>query len=321
MEAEELILTVPELAEIQKVFKEALQQNFHEVEVKVVECPDLRKEPFRMPVKGLGGCPGIADVGGVKYMQPIPQRSRKYDLVDVGNIMGYKGEYSIIGAGAGPFPETGCNCELMANVHKNVDGEIKSVSQTAKILPPLNYNVDLLISSKFAILGNFFASQGLTGPVLEVKVKRRTGEENFITCMRKALAARFGGQPVGIGGVFVVPSGKLKIHIMPDFADTPLKNETDVNNWLKFFDFPAPMVFYSVFVSEDPGYDLRLEHTHGHALLDESGHCSSNHGGHYHYDTTPDEVEYWGYFSVAEKLFRIDRPSPTENLTSLLLGF
>lgn len=53
------------------------------------------------------------------------------------------------------------------------------------------------------------------------------------------------------------------------------------------------------------GYDLRVEHTH----------CFSNHGegGHYHYDTTPDEVEYHGYYTLLEKLYRIDRPTNTHN--------
>ena len=41
------------------------------------------------------------------------------------------------------------------------------------------------------------------------------------------------------------------------------------------------------------GLDLRVEHTHGYNL--EKGQ-----GGHYHYDTTPEEVEYIGYFNLAE---------------------
>ena len=45
---------------------------------------------------------------------------------------------------------------------------------------------------------------------------------------------------------------------------------------------------------------LRLEHTH----------CFSDHGagGHYHYDSTPEQAEYLGYFTVCDRLFRIDEP-------------
>jgi hypothetical protein len=36
-----------------------------------------------------------------------------------------------------------------------------------------------------------------------------------------------------------------------------------------------------------------VEHTHGYNI--EKGQ-----GGHYHYDTTPDIIEYVGYFNLAE---------------------
>lgn len=53
------------------------------------------------------------------------------------------------------------------------------------------------------------------------------------------------------------------------------------------------------------GLDLRVEHTH----------CFSNHGegGHYHYDVTPNDVDYHGYYTVAEQLVRIDRPVHTHS--------
>ena len=52
--------------------------------------------------------------------------------------------------------------------------------------------------------------------------------------------------------------------------------------------------------------DLRIAHTH----------CYSEHGegGHYHYDTTPNTVEYEGYFVVADRLCRVDRPTVTHNI-------
>jgi hypothetical protein len=42
----------------------------------------------------------------------------------------------------------------------------------------------------------------------------------------------------------------------------------------------------------------------------EHTHCFSDHGvgGHYHYDATPADVAYEGYFVVAERLFRVDEP-------------
>ena len=86
----------------------------------------------------------------------------------------------------------------------------------------------------------------------------------------------------------------------------------------------APLTCLSVLVSHDPvgnpqclqllstdllflqGLDLRVEHTH----------CFSDHGegGHYHYDTTPDEASYVGYYVPGEYIFRIGRPKVSHNV-------
>ena len=48
----------------------------------------------------------------------------------------------------------------------------------------------------------------------------------------------------------------------------------------------------------------------------EHTHCFSHHGdgGHYHYDVTPEEVSYLGYYAPAEKLYRVDRPKETHRI-------
>jgi len=40
-------------------------------------------------------------------------------------------------------------------------------------------------------------------------------------------------------------------------------------------------------------------------------HCFSSHGdgGHFHYDTTPDDAEYIAYFNVPEYMIRVDQPT------------
>lgn len=60
----------------------------------------------------------------------------------------------------------------------------------------------------------------------------------------------------------------------------------------------------STFISQDPGLDLRVEHTHGYSIQNQQG-------GHYHEDVTPTQVEYIGYFNFAEKVIRVDKPSVT----------
>ena len=129
---------------------------------------------------------------------------------------------------------------------------------------------------------------------MEIKAKKRSDKDNFVSCMRKCLASEFSTESIGLGGVFCIKKGQAKIHVMPEFSSKPLESDADVENWLRFYKMDAPFTCFSVFVSKDPGLDLRVEHTHG---LNE-GKCQ---GGHYHYDTTADEVEYHGYFNVAER--------------------
>lgn len=65
------------------------------------------------------------------------------------------------------------------------------------------------------------------------------------------------------------------------------------------------------FVTRDHNLELRrLEHFH----------MRSNYGaggGHYHYDTTPEIVEYEGFFVVGERIIRIDKGSAFANLPNI----
>jgi hypothetical protein len=147
---------------------------------------------------------------------------------------------------------------------------------------------------------NLFGSTGDSGPVLKILAANRIGDLNFTTAIAEALKLKYGSRTISMGGVFVIKRGKANVHVMPDFSSEPLKKREDVDEWLKFYEMDSPLICLTVFHSYDPGLDLRMEHTH----------CFSNHGdgGHYHFDTTPEDVEYEAYLSPAELLYRIDRP-------------
>lgn len=51
--------------------------------------------------------------------------------------------------------------------------------------------------------------------------------------------------------MFEVRNGKVKQHIMPDFSDTPLTNEAQLNNWLRFYDMETPLIAVGTFVSAE----------------------------------------------------------------------
>jgi hypothetical protein len=47
-----------------------------------------------------------------------------------------------------------------------------------------------------------------------------------------------------------------------------------------------------------------MEHTH--CFGGDGG--GEGDGGHYHFDTTPEEVEYEAYFNTAKVVYRVDQP-------------
>ena len=296
-------LTTPSLEDIASTIEYGLRKNFETVAVSVENCPDLSKPPFNLPGSGLCGSPRIADVGGPPFLLPLVNRSKIYDISKLTELIGLPDAF-VFGAGAGPFNHVGVNSEMMPNL---VTG--KNANNNSRVCKIENDNYKLVKlpqqQGNCGLMINMFASEGLPGNVLKVKVKKRTGSENFVTCIRKALAEKYQENSVGLGGIFRLVSGEAKCHVMPDFSTVPINSDDEVANWLKFFNFPAPMVFFSVLVSQDPGLDLRVEHSHGYG---------ETYGGHYHCDVTPDTVEYEAYYQVAETIYRIDRPIETHQM-------
>lgn len=312
MACPEFALHVPPLQELAGVLQRGLAGNFADVQVAVVDCPDLTQEPFAFPAQGICGKTRIADVGGVPYLLPLVDRSKVYDLNKVARDIKLPGAF-ILGAGAGPLQTLGFNSELVPIVRTEggagpaVNGSYFARVDAADGGCVLERYGERHGDFGCALLANLFASEGRPGKVIEVKAKRRTGNLNFVSCMRRALEDHYGARPVGLGGAFLVRTGAVKAHVMPpEFSACPLTSDAAVDAWLRFYEMRAPLVCLPVLVSRDPGLDLRLEHTH---FFSRHGQ-----GGHYHHDTTPDAVDYLGYLCPAERLFRVDRPPRTHGL-------
>eukprot|EP00052_Salpingoeca_macrocollata_P005611 m.48394 g.48394 ORF g.48394 m.48394 type:complete len:319 (+) comp14956_c0_seq1:188-1144(+) len=292
----------PPAEEVAAVLQKALATNFAEAQAEVVDCPDLSQAPFHLAAPGICGTPKLLDIGGVPNLVPLVQRNRVYNLQDICRDIGMPDAF-IIGAGAASSRLVGCNAELMPNTNLGT----RNIQTTySKVLPDGSGHLCHYSSNEVSLLLNVLASQGLQGKVIKVTASKRTGDGNLVSVMRKGLGDAFGSKPVGLGGAFLIKKGQAKIHIMPDFSSTPLESDAAVDKWLRYYEYKAPLVCLSVFISKDPGLDLRVEHTH----------CFSQHGegGHYHYDLTPDGVEYEGYFVVAEQMVRVDRPKATHNV-------
>merc|ERR1711872_143903 len=308
--SEHCVLHTPTLSEVAVVLQAGLATNFAEAAVDVVDCPDLRT--WGLAARGLSGHTRLLDIGSVHYLAPTVRRDRLYDMRDYPQLTGLPAAASglVIGAGAGPWPHVGRNSEMMPNLL--IEGSDRSVAvQGSRI----TYTEDGNDSSdayctqplpntetRNALLGNLFISEGKPGRVLRIHARSRTSGSNFVTCLRETLTKHYRhGPPVGLGGVFRIEAGRVRVHVMPDFSPCPLTSVEAVTKWLKFHEVNSPFTALLTLISHDPGLDLTMEHSHGWG---EDGS-----GGHYHYDTTPEDVKYLGYYNLAEYCYRIDKPT------------
>ncbi|XP_050534412.1 ester hydrolase C11orf54 homolog isoform X2 [Daktulosphaira vitifoliae] len=275
-----------------------LSKNFKRVSIEIVQCPDLTQSPFFLVSEGLSGNENIIDVGSPSYLFPIVNKDKVYKFEDLQQITG-SDQIFIIGASGSAWPYHG---ELAANFFKS-GNNVKNDTRIVKI----NHEKQNCITEKlpinetrFAFLANYYSSNGLKGEVLRIECEKRIGPLDFLTSIRQALTKFYGNKLVGLGGVILIETGKVKVHVMPEFSKTPINSEDDLNKWLKFFEIPTPLVGLGYFVSHDPGLDLRLQHFH---LYSEHGV-----GGHYRCDTEPATIKYTAYLNVANNLYRVDQP-------------
>lgn len=109
-----------------------------------------------------------------------------------------------------------------------------------------------------------------------------------------------------MGGVFLLKNGSAKQHVMQDFSKTPIHTDEELNTWLKFYNMNSTLIALGTLVTDESDLDLRVQHFHSFS--------THNEGGHYHIDTTPDIVEYEGYFNLGERIVRIDKPLVTHKM-------
>lgn len=299
-------LLQPPLKFVAAVLQCGLSENFAKVSVTVEDCPDLRDEPWGLAAAGLGGSTRVLDIGGVPYLMPTVKRDKLYEMKDYPALVGLNKGGLVIGAGAAPWPFLGRNAEMMPNLLVQEDGRVVQETRIARTHDEDDsYSTVKLPESETrnSVLGNMYISEGGPGPVLKIHCKGRTGDKNLVTAIRETLAEAWPAEAVGLGGVFSLVQGKARFHVMPDFSPCPINTDEEVVNWLKFYEFESPMTVLSVMVSRDPGLDMRIEHSHGWG--------PNGQGGHYHRDTTPEDVEYLAYYNTAEICYRVDQPQET----------
>lgn len=218
---------------------------------------------------------------------------------------------SALGPGGGAYYNLGYCCEFMGSAAFAKSGDGVKMTGCACRFAYVDETTgearwrEQENDDRFGLMGNFYLSQNERGKVIKIHVKRRIGKQNYTEAIRAVMLARYGtDRPVSMGGVFYINSGSAKLHVMPKhWPDEPSTDASVNNEWLRYYNITKhPLVCLSVFHSYDPGYNLRMEHTHCYNLDTE------DEAGHYHYDITPETVEYEGYFNVAERVYRLDGP-------------
>jgi len=236
----------------------------------------------------------------------------EFDYEEISKMIGSEKSYAL-GAGSGAMSCLDGHCgELVINENL-ITSESKSI--IARVGANKECIAEKYTDRKHGGLGNVFYTDGVKGKVIKIKIKGRYGKQGSLTqAMRKALSDNLkieGNDHVALAGVFRILKGKIKSHVQPDYAD--IKHEyydpkqmKCVRDFLQFYESVGPeLQGYSVLWTGDPtGGDFNLresgEHTHFHSYTKE------NIAGHYHFDVTPEEIEYEGYFNTAEEVHRVN---------------
>ena len=300
----------PSLLDMSKALDRGLKENYKEVEVGVVDCLNLKQ--WGCPAEGISGNEKIIDVGGEPYMHDPKFIGAEFDYEEISKNIGSQKSYAL-GAGSGAMSCLSGHCgELVVNENL-ITSESKSV--VARVGKGKECIVEKYTARKHGGLSNIYFSDGKKGKVIQIKVRGRSGKQGSLSqSMRVALNKYLpvqNNKHVALAGVFRILKGKIKSHVQPDYDDIKIEYYDSrqmkcVKDFLQFYQPIGPeLQCYSVLWTGDPtGGNLNLresgEHTHFHSYK------HNKDAGHYHFDVTPDEIEYEGYFNIPKEVYRVN---------------
>ena len=297
------------LDEICKALQLGLSNNYKDVNVSVIDCPNLRN--WNCPAEGISGNQKIIDVGGEPYMHDPKFLGTEFNYEEISKKIGSEKSYAL-GAGSGAMSCLDGHCgELVINENL-ITNESKSI--IARVSKDKKCIIEKYTARKHGGLGNIYYTDGKKGKVIKLNIKRRKGKQGSLPqAIRTALIENLTTENIhlALAGVFRILSGKIRSHVQPDYED--IKHEyydpklmKCVNDFLQFYEPVGPeLQCYSVLWTGDPtGGNLNLresgEHTHFHSYNHDKD------AGHYHFDVTPEEIEYEGYFNIASEVHRVN---------------
>ena len=296
--------------QISEALKKGLQKNYKSVEISIVDCPNLKQ--WDCPAEGLSGNQKIIDVGGEPYMHDKKLIGAEFDYEEIAKKIGSEKSYAL-GAGSGAMSCLSGHCgELVINENL-ITNESRSI--IAQVDENQKCKSSKYTARKHGGLVNIYYSDGKPGKVIKIMVKGRSGKQGSLPqAMRTALKENLSTEKdnhFAVAGVFRILNGKIKSHVQPDY-DTIKHEYYDpkqmkcVKDFLKFYEPIGPhFQCYSILWTGDPtGGKLNLresgEHTHFHSYK------GTQDAGHYHFDVTPEEIEYECYFNIPEEVHRVN---------------
>ncbi len=300
----------PSLQIVAKALEKGLRANYQDTKVEIVNCPNLKK--WDCPAEGISGHECIIDVGGEPYMHDKRYIGTEFDYEEISKKIGSEKSYAL-GAGSGAMSCLEGHCgELVIN-------ENLITNESKSIIAQVGKNKEC-VSKKYTArkhggLGNIFFSDGKLGKVIKILLKKRIGKQGSLPqAIRNSLIENIALKESGhiaMGGVFRILKGSIKSHVQPDYDD--IKHEyydpklmKCTKDFLQFYEPVGPnLQCYSVLWTGDPtGGNLNLresgEHTHFHSYKDKME------AGHYHFDVTPNDIEYECYFNLAYEVYRVN---------------
>tara|TARA_B100000945_G_C20417456_1_gene615886 strand:- start:1926 stop:2894 length:969 start_codon:yes stop_codon:yes gene_type:complete len=301
---------IPPLQDIADALNIGLKENYKNVNVKVVDCPNLKQ--WGCPAEGISGNEKIIDVGGEPYMHDPEFIGTEFDYEEISKKIGSEKSYAL-GAGSSALSCMNGHCGELTINENLITSDSRSV--VARVDKNKKCIVERYSARKHGGLSNIYFSDGKKGKVIKLEIKVRTGKQGSLPqSMRSALIKHFTtneNKHVALGGVFRIIKGKIKSHVQPDYKDIKVNYyDTKLMKCTKdFLQFYQPvgseLQCYSVLWTGDPSegsLNLREsgEHTHFHS------YNHNKEAGHYHFDVTPDEIEYLGYFNIPKEVYRVN---------------
>ena len=300
----------PSLQIVAKGLEKGLRANYQDTKVEIIDCPNLKK--WDCPSEGISGNERIIDVGGEPYMHDKKYIGTEFDYEEISKKIGSENSYAL-GAGSGAMSCLEGHCgELVINENLITNDSRSIIAQVGKNKECITKKYT---ARKHGGLGNIFFSDGKIGKVIKILLKKRIGNQGSLPqVIRNSLIENIAlekNDHIAMGGVFRVLKGAVKSHVQPDYDD--IKHEyydpklmKCTKDFLQFYEPVGPnLQCYSVLWTGDPtGGNLNLrdsgEHTHFHSYNKKSE------AGHYHFDVTPDEIEYECYFNLAHEVCRVN---------------